>query len=205
MREEHDNFYVDNEGTGLLFDDGEGNRVFRFRGGGLDALIYSAGLAVGKATIENGDPANWAQVMETNCLGLMYALKPAIPFLRKSEGHIISIGSIANEIAYAGAADYCASKAAQTRVMQALRYELLGSGIRQTSLEVGLGDTDFQRARYEGDMEKAASHYGGIRQLRPSDIAETVRFIISAPARVNFDSMTIKPTEQAHHGHIAKG
>ena len=170
----------------------------------VNVVVYSAGLAIAKETIENGDPLAWAQVMETNALGLMYVAKAVIPRLRKSRGHLISIGSIANEIAYAGAADYCASKAAQTRIMETLRYELLGSGIRQSSIEVGLGNTDFQRNRYSGDMEKAKEHYAGIKQLEPDDLGDTVLWLLNRPDHVNVDSITVKPIGQAHHGHLAE-
>lgn len=171
---------------------------------GLAGVFYSAGLAIDKQTVEDGDPANWWQVMETNCLGMMLAAKLAIPHLRKSRGHFMAVGSIATEIAYAGAADYCASKVAQTRVMQALRYELLGTGIRQTIFEVGLGETNFQNQRYRGDAEKAKAHFGNIRQLQPEDLANAALWVLSLPEHVNVDSITLKPLDQAHHGHIAK-
>jgi NADP-dependent 3-hydroxy acid dehydrogenase YdfG len=169
----------------------------------LAVVVYSAGLAVGRELVENGDSEGWRQVFETNVLGLLNVAQLTIPKLRESGGHLISIGSIAHEVAYAGAADYCASKAAQRKVMETLRFELLGSGIRQTQIEVGLGDTNFQAARYKGDMEKAALHYGSIRQLTPDDLGRTVGWILDQPAHVNLDSITLKPLDQAHHGHLA--
>lgn len=170
----------------------------------LQVVVYSSGLAIGRELVEHGDPEHWAQVMETNCLGLLHVARHAIPMLKLTRGHLISIGSIAHEVAYPGAADYCASKAAQRKVMETLRFELLGSGIRQVQMEVGLGATDFQRSRYGGDMEKAAKHYGGIRQLQPEDLGRTVSWILDQPAHVNFDSITLKPLDQAHHGHLAR-
>lgn len=170
----------------------------------LLAVIYSAGLAIGRYTVEEGNPDAWAQVFETNTLGLMHVAQCAIPGLRQTRGHLISLGSIASEIAYAGAADYCASKVAQARVMQTLRFELLGSGIHTTSLELGLGETNFQLNRYQGDKEKAAAHYGNIRQLQPEDVGEAVVWLLSQPEHVNFDSIVLKPLDQAHHGHLAQ-
>ena len=174
------------------------------RGRTISAIVYSAGLAIGRDHIEQGDPANWAQVFETNALGLMAVAKHSIHFLRETGGHLISLGSIASEIAYEGAADYCASKVAQARIMQTLRFELLGSGIHLSSLELGLGDTDFQKNRYQGDMAKAAAHYRNIRQLQPEDVGDLVVWLLSRPDHVNFDSIVLKPLDQAHHGKLAE-
>lgn len=171
----------------------------------VDAVIYSAGLAIGKNHVEIGSKEAWQEVFDVNVLGLLDVARQSIPYLRQTEGHLISIGSIAYEIAYAGGADYCASKAAQRRVMETLRLELLGSGIRQTAIEPGLGDTEFQARRYDGNMALAAAHYGDIRQLTGDDMGRTVRWILDQPRHVNIDSLTIKPLDQAHHGHLAGG
>jgi 3-hydroxy acid dehydrogenase/malonic semialdehyde reductase len=171
--------------------------------GDLDIVVYSAGVARGLRTVEAGEPSQYQQVFNTNAVGLYHVARRALPLLKKRKGHFIHIGSIANELAYEGGADYCASKAAATSIMRTLRAELLGTGVHTTSVEPGLGDTNFQMARYDGDESRAQKHYAGIEQLRPTDLGETVMWLVSRPAHVNIDSIIIKPTDQLTHGRLA--
>lgn len=174
------------------------NAIKHFRK--IDAVIYSAGIAIDKQPLEKGNTANWDRVFQVNTLGMMQMAAGFIPALKQSKGHFIYIGSIASFTHYVGGSDYCASKAASTSILRTLRYELLGTGIRTVSIEPGLGDTNFQRNRYNGDMEKAKSHYGNIKQLQPEDIGNIVQYILSLPPHVNVDEIVIKPIGQANHG-----
>lgn len=166
----------------------------------FDAVIYSAGLAIGKDHVSQKAPEDFRRVFETNTLGLLNVARYCLPGLKKTQGHLIHIGSIAAYLNYPGGADYCGSKSASNSIMKTLRYELLGTGVRSVSLEVGLGATNFQRNRYNGDASKMTAHTGLIRQLEPSDLAELVAFILSAPPHVNFDEVIFKPIDQASHG-----
>lgn len=174
--------------------------------GDLDVVVYSAGVARGLRPIGDAIRAEYERVFKTNTLGLYQAAKCAVPLLRKRSGHFLHIGSIANELAYEGGGDYCASKAAASTIMRTLRAELLGSGIHTTSIEPGLGDTAFQLNRYDGDEAAAAKHYVGIQQLTPWDLGETVLWLVSRPHHVNIDELVIKPLDQLTHGRtVASG
>lgn len=168
--------------------------------GSLDLVVYSAGIARGIRTVEESVVACYQSVFATNTLGLYAAATHAIPLLKQRRGHFIHIGSIAHALAYDGAADYCASKAAASTIMRTLRAELLGTGVHTTSIEPGLGDTNFQLARYDGDEAAAAKHYAGIQQLTSKDLGETVLWVASRPHHVNIDELTIKPLDQLTHG-----
>lgn len=166
----------------------------------LDVLVYSAGLARGKDKVSVKQPYEAETVYQTVLIGLQRVLHHAIPALEQTEGHIFHVGSIAYRLNYPGGADYCASKAGANSILRTLRFELLGTGIRTTSLEVGLGNTNFQNARYDGDAEKAHRHTQGIRQLQPEDLAQVVSSILDLPEHCNVDEVVFKPLDQATHG-----
>ena len=166
----------------------------------LDVVVYSAGKAIGKKRVSEKDTADFENVFQVNTLGLLSFAKYAYKHLIVSQGHFLHVGSIAHELNYVGGADYCASKAASNTIMRTLRHEWLGTGIRTTSLEVGLGDTNFQKNRYKGDTDQANKHFGAIKQLDPSDLGDMVNFILLAPNHVNVDEVVMKPLDQATHG-----
>tara|TARA_R110002050_G_scaffold91855_1_gene192652 strand:+ start:1809 stop:2513 length:705 start_codon:yes stop_codon:yes gene_type:complete len=168
--------------------------------GEFDVLVYSAGLAVGKDYVSEKDNDHFKKVFDVNTIGLLTVLKHSFPYLKKSKGNFIHIGSIAHELSYVGGADYCASKSASNTIMKTIRKEWLGTGIRTSSLEVGLGDTEFQANRYNGDEEKANKHTSGVRQIKPIDLGGIVSFILVCPEYLNFDEVVLKPTDQASHG-----
>jgi NADP-dependent 3-hydroxy acid dehydrogenase YdfG len=171
--------------------------------GQLDAVIYSAGIAIGLHPIDEGDDDAWRDVFGVNTLGLLRALRAFVPKLNTS-GIFIHIGSIANNLAYVGGADYCASKAAASSIMRTARLELLGKGIRTCSIEPGLGNTNFQRARFPTDPARADKINAGLRVIEPRDMGHLVQFVIMAPGRLNFDEIVVKPLDQASHGKTIK-
>jgi 3-hydroxy acid dehydrogenase / malonic semialdehyde reductase len=172
--------------------------------GALDAVIYSAGIAIGLDKIEKGDDDAWRDVFGTNTLGLLRALRAFIPKLNRPGGIFIHIGSIANNLAYVGGADYCASKAASSSIMRTVRLELLGTGIRTCSIEPGLGNTNFQSARFLTEPDRAAAINAGLRVIQPVDIGHLVQFVIESPKHLNFDEIVVKPLDQATHGKTIK-
>ena len=176
---------------------------FADESGNLDAVIFSAGIAVGLSPIANNQDENWENVFETNTLGLLRAIRAFYDKLGPG-GIFIHIGSIANNLNYVGAADYCASKAAASSIMRTLRLELLGQDIRTCSIEPGLGATNFQSARFPGDPERATKINEGLRVIQPGDMGRLVLFVIEAPPHLNFDEIVVKPLDQASHGKTIK-
>ena len=172
-------------------------------GNKFDAIVYSAGIAIDNQTVESGGYHNWLRVFQTNALGIMLVAKYGMIHLNPS-GTFIQIGSIAYAFSYKGGIDYCASKAAANSIMKGLREEYFGTTKRIVSIEPGLGDTNFQLARYNGNIDKAKSHYGNIQQLLPCDLGSTVLHVLTSPPHVNYDLIVVKPTEQLTHGKNAK-
>jgi len=170
----------------------------------VDVVVYSAGIAIGKDFLSDKEPFYLQKVMNVNTVGLMWALHYSFPYLKESRGHFFHVGSIAAYFTYPGGVDYCASKAASNSIMKGIRREWLGTGIRTTSLEVGLGNTNFQARRYDGNKEKAKKHFDGVRMIEPEELGEVVLSVIRLPEHLNMDEIILKPLDQASHGFTVK-
>jgi 3-hydroxy acid dehydrogenase / malonic semialdehyde reductase len=166
--------------------------------GRVDILVNNAGGAHGVATVAEGADADWEAMFQSNALGLLRVTRAVLPLLPREAGaSIINIGSIAGHVAYEGGSAYCGAKAAELQITRALRLELNGTGIRVSTLDPGLAETEFSLVRFKGDAARAAKVYEGMRPLTAQDIAETIVWMASRPAHVNIDELLIKPTDQA--------
>jgi NADP-dependent 3-hydroxy acid dehydrogenase YdfG len=164
----------------------------------VDVLINNAGGAHGLDPVASGRDEDWETMFQTNVLGLLRVTRAVLPLMANNPGSsILNIGSIAGHTAYEGGAVYCAAKAAERKITQALRLELNGTGIRVGSLDPGLAETEFSTVRFKGDEARARKVYQGIHPLTAEDIAETLVWMASRPPHVNIDEMLIKPTDQA--------
>lgn len=167
--------------------------------GPIDVLINNAGLARDVEKIAEGTGEAWREMLETNVLGLLEVTRRVLPqMLAHKTGHIVVIGSIAGHKAYVGGGVYCASKRALQPICEAIRMETLGSGIRVTSVDPGMVDTEFSLVRFRGDAERAAKVYTGVQPLTADDVAECVAFAVDRPPHVNLDTIVVMPTDQAN-------
>lgn len=167
-------------------------------GAGLHVLINNAGGAQGMDTIAEGKDVDWETMLQSNVLGLLRMTRAALPLIPKDAGgSIINIGSIAGHVAYEGGAAYCAAKAGELQITRALRLELNGTGIRVSTVDPGLAETEFSLVRFKGDAARAKKVYEGIHPLVAEDIAEILVWIATRPAHVNIDELLIKPVDQA--------
>jgi len=164
----------------------------------IDVLINNAGLVLGIDKEFEGDLDDWDIVMDTNIKGLLTITRLIVPLMLKhNRGHIVNIGSIAGEAAYAGGSVYCASKAAVRMLTDGLRIDLVDTPLRVTNIKPGLVETNFSITRYHGDKSKADAVYKGIKPLIAEDIAETVYYTTSVPEHIQIAEVLIMPTNQA--------
>ncbi len=171
----------------------------------IDVLINNAGLAAGRANIDEGVLADWEQMIDTNIKGLLYVSRAVIPLMKmRDSGHIINLGSIAGKEAYLGGNVYCATKHAVDALTKSMRIDLLQYGIRVTGIHPGAVETEFSLVRFKGDEEKAKAVYDGFTPLTPADIADVIYFAVSRPAHVNLNDIIIMPTAQANTTHLLK-
>lgn len=164
----------------------------------IDVLLNNAGGAHGLDTVATAKDEDWEAMIQSNVLGLLRMTRATLPLMAQNPGSsIINIGSIAGHVAYEGGATYCAAKAAERSITQALRLELNGTGIRVGSIDPGLAETEFSMVRFKGDAARAKKVYEGVNPLTAEDIAETIIWVASRPPHVNIDELLIKPTDQA--------
>ena len=115
----------------------------------------------------------------------------------RGRGHIINIGSVAGDAAYANGNVYCATKAAVKSLTDGLRIDLAHTPLRVTNLKPGLVETNFSTTRFHGDKNRAEKVYNGIKPLSGADIADVAFYAASAPAHVQIAEVLILATHQA--------
>lgn len=165
---------------------------------GVDVLINNAGLALGLEPEYEGDYDDWETMIDTNIKGLLTMTREIVPgMIARNSGHIINIGSVAGDAAYAGGNVYCATKAAVKSITDGLRIDLAHTPLRVTLLKPGLVETHFSNVRFHGDDARADSVYRGIVPLTGADIADAALYAANAPAHVQIAEMLILATHQA--------
>lgn len=171
--------------------------------GGLHVLINNAGGAHGLEPVAEGKDTDWEAMIQSNVLGLLRMTRAALPLMPRDAGaSIINIGSVASRSAYAGGSAYCAAKAGELQITRVLRHELFGTGIRVSTIDPGLAETEFSIVRFKGDKTKAKEVYAGTNPLTAHDIAEIIVWVASRPPHVNIDEILVKPTDQADVGKV---
>lgn len=164
----------------------------------IDVLVNNAGLVIGMDKEHEGSLDEWDVVIDTNIKALLAMTRMIVPgMVARGCGHIINIGSIAGDAAYAGGSVYCATKAAVKALSDGLRIDLVDTPLRVTNVKPGMVETNFSVVRFRGDKEKADAVYEGIRPLTGDDIAEVVYYAVSAPAHVQIAEVLVMPTYQA--------
>ncbi len=164
----------------------------------IDVLINNAGLALGLDKEYEGDFRDWDTMIDTNIKGLLYMTRAVVPgMVKRGKGHVVNIGSVAGDAAYANGNVYCGTKAAVKAITDGLRIDLAETPVRVTLLKPGLVETRFSEVRFHGDTERAANVYKGIAPLTGDDIADAALYAIQAPAHVQVAEMLILATHQA--------
>ena len=169
----------------------------------IDILLNNAGLARGLTPIQDGHYEDWEEMIDTNIKGLLYVTRTVLPdMVRRNEGYIINIGSIAGHQLYPSGNVYCATKFAVDALTQGMRMDLLGTAVRVTSVDPGLVETEFSQVRFRGNTERAVKVYADTVPLRPEDVAEVVVFCATRPPHVDISEVIVMPTAQASVNHV---
>ena len=165
----------------------------------VDVLVNNAGLALGLGPAAQAKPGDWDRMVATNVTGLIHMTRVLLPgMVERDRGHIVNLGSTAGSYPYPGGHVYGATKAFVAQFSLNLRADLVGTGVRVTSLEPGLvGGTEFSRIRFGGDQSRADAVYANTQPLTPEDIAETVAWVTALPGHMNVNRIELMPTCQA--------
>ena len=165
----------------------------------IDVLVNNAGLSRGLAKLYEDDPANWEEMIDTNVRGLLYVTRAVVPgMVARGRGHVVNLGSTAGHQTYAKGGVYCATKAAERVLSEALKLDLMGTPVRVTTVDPGMVETEFSMVRFGGDEQRAAAVYQNITPLEPEDVAEAILWAVSRPARVNVHSILLTTIDQAN-------
>ncbi|MCQ2246381.1 MAG: SDR family NAD(P)-dependent oxidoreductase [Bacteroidaceae bacterium] len=171
----------------------------------IDVLINNAGLALGMEKEYQGSLEDWSTMIDTNIKGLLTMTRLIVPgMVARNEGHIINIGSVAGDAAYAGGNVYCATKAAVKAITDGLRIDVADTALRVTNIKPGMVETNFSNIRFHGDTERAANVYKGITPLTGDDIADVALYAASAPKHVQIAEILVLATHQASGSVIYK-
>ncbi len=164
----------------------------------IDVLINNAGGALGLEPEYEGNYEDWDTMIDTNIKGLLTMTRLIVPgMVERDRGHVVNIGSVAGDAAYAGGNVYCATKSAVKALTDGLRIDVAHTSVRVTNIKPGLVETNFSVIRFHGDKDRADGVYKGIQPLTGRDIAESVYYAVSAPAHVQVAEILILATHQA--------
>lgn len=164
----------------------------------IEVLVNNAGLALGLDPEQYGDYNDWDTMIDTNIKGLLTMTREVVPgMISRNCGHIVNIGSVAGDAAYANGNVYCATKAAVKSITDGLRIDVAHTPLRVTLIKPGLVETEFSNVRFHGDNERADNVYKGITPLVADDIADAVLYAVQAPKHVQIAELLILATHQA--------
>lgn len=165
----------------------------------IDVQVNNAGLALGLEPEYEGNPDDWETMIDTNIKGLLTMTRLIVPdMVKRNSGHVINIGSVAGEAAYAGGNVYCATKAAVKALSDGLRIDVAHTAVRVTDVKPGLVETHFSNTRFHGDDARANKVYEGIEPLNGDDIADVVFYAANAPKHVQIAEVLVLATHQAN-------
>lgn len=166
----------------------------------IDLLINNAGLALGVAPAQRADLDQWRTMIDTNVTALATITYKLLPRLIERRGAIINISSVAATYPYLGGNVYGGTKAFVRQFSLGLRSDLEGTGVRVTSVEPGMTETEFTLVRTKGDQGASDTLYRGAEPMTGEDIAETLFWIAETPAHLNINTLELMPVSQSFAG-----
>ncbi|MEN3745900.1 SDR family NAD(P)-dependent oxidoreductase [Sphingomonas sp. HF-S3] len=163
---------------------------------GIDLLVNNAGLALGLEPAQKASLDNWKTMIDTNVTALSSITHRLLPLLVERRGAIINLSSVAGTYPYPGGNVYAATKAFVRQLSLALRADLHGTGVRVTSVEPGMAETEFTLVR-TGSQQSSDTLYSGVQPMTGDDIAETLLWIANLPPHLNINRIELMPVNQS--------
>jgi serine 3-dehydrogenase len=166
---------------------------------GINLLINNAGLALGTAPAQSAQLADWATMIQTNVMAVAALTHRLLPGLVERKGAIINLSSVAATYPYTGGNVYGATKAFVRQFSLGLRSDLAGTGVRVSSIEPGMVETEFTRVR-TGSQDASDTLYKGAQPMTGEDIAQTMLWIAELPPHLNINALELMPVSQSFAG-----
>lgn len=163
--------------------------------GRIDILINSAGV-MQAGGVENANLDEYRRVFDINVFAQLYCSSAAVKhMLAQGEGDIVNITSLAGRKGGAMTNAYSASKHAANAMSDAMRQELGDRNIRVSYLMPGATKSEVGDSISDPNWRKAIqAHVGKEGAVLPSEIGDTIVFMLSMPRRVNISEITVRPT-----------
>jgi NADP-dependent 3-hydroxy acid dehydrogenase YdfG len=149
----------------------------------IEVLVDNAGLSRGLDKLQDGSLDDWNEMLDTNVKGVLHVDRAVVPLMvARGRGTVVHLGSIAGRQTYPGGNVYCASKHAVRALTDALRLDVLGTGVRVCTVDPGMVETEFSEVRFHGDTKRAAPRcIKGLTPLSADDVAEAIVWVRRAP------------------------
>ncbi|MBD2713467.1 SDR family oxidoreductase [Microvirga sp. STR05] len=157
--------------------------------GRLDILVCNAGVGSFNL-LEHFSATEWDRMFDVNVKGTFLMCKAVVPhFKAQRSGHIVGVASDVARRSFEHGTAYGASKFAQDAVLASLRKEVRPHGVKVSTIYPGLVDTYFNDS-LPGSPDAEKTH------LKPSDVAQAIRYVLEAPAHVVVDELMLHPLTQ---------
>ena len=166
----------------------------------VDLLLNNAGLAPPTDPLPDTDWDRVETVIDTNITGLVALTRALLPKLTERRGQIINLSSVAATYPYKGGAVYAGTKAFVRQFSLDLRCDLAGTGVRVTSVEPGMAETEFTIVRTGGDKEASDKLYAGMEPMTPQDLADLFWWLANLPPHLNINIVELMPVSQSFAG-----
>jgi serine 3-dehydrogenase len=166
----------------------------------IDLLVNNAGLALGNAPAHEAKLDDWRTMIDTNVTALTTVTHRLLPGLVARKGAIINLSSVAATYPYTGGNVYGGTKAFVHQFSLGLRADLAGTGVRVTSIEPGMVETEFTLIRTGGNQQASDTLYGGAEPMTAEDIAATIAWVATLPPHLNINTLELMPVRQSFAG-----
>jgi serine 3-dehydrogenase (NADP+) len=170
----------------------------RFRA--VDLLVNNAGLAPPMEPLQESRLEPALEAIETNVVGLVALTRKLLPALIERKGAIVNLSSVAATYPYRGGAVYGGTKAFVSQFSLDLRSDLHGTGVRVTSIEPGMAETEFTLVRTGGDQAASDALYAGMNPMTAEDTADILWWLATLPPHVNVNTIELMPVSQSFAG-----
>ena len=168
--------------------------------GDIDLLLNNAGLAPPMTPMPETDWERIEEVLDTNIAGLVALTRVLLPKLVERKGQIINLSSVAATYPYKGGAVYAGTKAFVRQFSLDLRCDLAGTGVRVTSIEPGMAETEFTIVRTGGEKAASDALYANMKPMTSEDLADLFGWLANLPPHLNINTIELMPVSQSWAG-----
>lgn len=166
----------------------------------IDLLVNNAGLAPPMDPLQDAEIGGLTNAIDTNVTGLVALTRVLLPRLIERAGAVVNLSSVAATYPYRGGAVYAATKAFVRQFSLDLRCDLAGTGVRVTSIEPGMVETEFTIVRNGGDQAASDALYADMDPMTADDIASTILWVATLPPHLNINTLELMPVSQSWAG-----